>query len=448
MEDTTPDTTTTVTVFTVITGILLSVAISFFYWLKSGAKEESVLKEEEVVTAPVKQTTPKKTAPAAAKAPAKKGVKRAPTSHPLYLNMLRGHTDIIVDMNLSQSGKLLATCSGDRTVRIWNIKDIEQGKDMKYTRLPLDNEAGGAVSISPDSKAVAVLLPDSNSVQIYRLGKKTGDDCSLILTIDNIKGDLKDVAIAPTGRFIMVSTKKTKIYVYTLKGELLHSIETGQSNNAQVLVSPCNDFIGSSGFTPEVHLWAVQYSSTKQGNTTSIDYKQTKEAMDLSGHKSGVYSFAFSGDCKKAVTVSKDGTWNVYNINVSWELKEDPKLLISGTVPVSGQAYTAMSPDGRVVAISVGTSVYMFNADTTELMETLEDIHQDTITKMFFSDTGAALFTAGKDKSVRVWLNRPGMLRDIEHWKESLTKATNTSHKDRLNQQITECSDRLAALRS
>lgn len=437
------DPTTTVTVFTIISGILLSVAISFFYWLKSAPKEESVLKEEE--PAPVKQTIPNKSVPAPAKAPvSKKAPRRAPTSHPLYLNMLKGHTDVILDMNLSQSGKLLATCSGDRTVRVWNIKDIEQGKDMKYTRLPLDNESGGAVSLSPDSKAIAVLLPDSNSVQIYRLGKKTGDDCSLILTIDNIKGDLKDVAIAPTGRFIMVSTKKTKIYVYTLKGELLHTIETAQGNNGQVMVSPCNDFIGSSGFTPEVHLWAVQYK--KSG--ASMAYDQTREAMDLTGHKSGVYSFAFSGDCKKAATVSKDGTWNVYNIDVSWELNGDPKLLTSGTVPVSGPAYIAMSPDGKIIAVSVGTSVYMYNTDTTQLMETLEDIHSDTITKMFFSDTGAVLYTAGNDKSVRVWLNRPGMLRDIEHWKESLTKATNSSHKDRLNHQIKEYSVRLEALRS
>lgn len=122
-----------------------------------------------------------------------------------------------------------------------------------------------------------------------------------------IKGDLKDVAIAPTGRFIMVSTKKTKIYVYTLKGrntlilftmqhyavciicvyvfpkailprkltytpslgELLHTIETAQGSNGQVMVSPCNDFIACSGFTPEVHLWAVQYK--KSGAAMAYD---------------------------------------------------------------------------------------------------------------------------------------------------------------------------------
>ena len=67
-----------------------------------------------------------------AKAGPKKGARRtAPTSHPLYINMLRGHSDTIHDMDLDQSGKLLATASGDGTVRTWFIKDMDKGKDIK-----------------------------------------------------------------------------------------------------------------------------------------------------------------------------------------------------------------------------------------------------------------------------------------------------------------------------
>ena len=48
---------------------------------------------------------------------------------------------------------------------------------------------------------------------------------------------------------------------------------------------------------------------------TFFDDFQVREAMDLSGHKSGVYSFDFSGDTRRAATVSKDGTWRVFNID-------------------------------------------------------------------------------------------------------------------------------------
>ena len=39
-----------------------------------------------------------------------------------------------------------------------------------------------------------------------------------IIILFQIKGDLKDVSISPTGKFIIVSTGKTQVYVYSLKG--------------------------------------------------------------------------------------------------------------------------------------------------------------------------------------------------------------------------------------
>ena len=224
---------------TIIAALLVSVVLSFVYWLKNQKVVESEVQTEISATQktvndkPVKKSAPSK--PVSSKKSASR--KTAPTAHPLYVNMLRGHTDTILDMDLDQSGKLLATASNDGTVRIWYIKDMDKGKDIKYTRIPLET-APCSASISPDSKAVAVLLPVSNTVAIYRLGKKPGDDASLVATIDNIKGDLKDVAISPTGRFIMVSTVSTTVYIYTLKGELLHVIDTAQIINGQVSITP------------------------------------------------------------------------------------------------------------------------------------------------------------------------------------------------------------------
>lgn len=36
--------------------------------------------------------------------------------------------------------------------------------------------------------------------------------------------------------------------------------------------------------------------------------------MDLSGHRSSIYSFCFSADSTHAATVSKDGTWRLHRI--------------------------------------------------------------------------------------------------------------------------------------
>lgn len=43
---------------------------------------------------------------------------------------------------------------------------------------------------------------------------------------------------------------------------------------------------------------------------------KAKRAMDLTGHRSGIYSFCFSADSTHAATVSKDGTWRVHKIEL------------------------------------------------------------------------------------------------------------------------------------
>lgn len=55
-------------------------------------------------------------------------------------------------------------------------------------------------------------------------------------------------------------------------------------------------------------MWLVQYN--KAG-----DFGQTTRAFELSGHTAGVYEAAFNCDTTRIATISKDGTWKVFNIN-------------------------------------------------------------------------------------------------------------------------------------
>eukprot|EP00983_Pelagomonas_calceolata_P070240 1150706-Pelagomonas_calceolata.AAC.3 len=55
--------------------------------------------------------------------------------------------------------------------------------------------------------------------------------------------------------------------------------------------------------------------------------------MELKGHKSQVMCAAISADNKRAVTASKDGTLRVWNINVRYELEEDPKSTLVVSAP-------------------------------------------------------------------------------------------------------------------
>ena len=67
-------------------------------------------------------------------------------------------------------------------------------------------------------------------------------------------------------------------------------------------------FLFFQGFTPDVKVWEVRFN--KAGT-----YEGIRRAFELKGHKSGIYSCDFNQDSTKMVSVSKDGTWKLYNTN-------------------------------------------------------------------------------------------------------------------------------------
>lgn len=73
--------------------------------------------------------------------------------------------------------------------------------------------------------------------------------------------------------------------------------------------------------------------------------------MDLKGHKRGLHDLAFNEASNLILTSSKDGTIRLYNIDVRYNVKEDPKLL---------EKYEA--PDVELCSISQSSVAMVQNA--------------------------------------------------------------------------------------
>ena len=61
-----------------------------------------------------------------------------------------------------------------------------------------------------------------------------------------------------------------------------------------------------SGFTSDVKVWEVVYD--KSGT-----FKEVTRAFELKGHTAGVYHFSFSQGSNRMASVSKDGTWKLWD---------------------------------------------------------------------------------------------------------------------------------------
>ncbi|XP_074888461.1 transducin beta-like protein 2 isoform X3 [Buteo buteo] len=376
-------------------------------------------------------------------------------AHRLLVAALKGHSGSVSCLDFSSNGKYLASCADDRTIRLWSTRDFT-AREHRCLRANVGLDHAELVRLSPDSRvaleltqgenlvllAFIVWLANGETIRVYKMTKK--DDGSFTFTATSgdfpkkHKAPVINIGIAETGKFIMTASSDTTILIWSPKGEVLASINTNQMNNAYATVSPCGRFVASCGFTPDVKVWEVCFG--KNG-----DFREVVRAFELKGHTAGVHSFSFSNDSRRMATVSKDGTWKFWDTDVEYKKQQDPYLLLTGKCEVMEPCRIALSPDARVVAISSGTDIVVYNTRRGEEEERFLAVHGQCITDLAFDTNSRYLVSCG-DRAIRIFHNTAGHRAVVEEMETMLKKTGNKATRERLEQQISSARKALAAI--
>jgi len=424
----------------------LGVAMFLVFWKKdSQQSEETEVQEEEKPTQPAK--------PAAE--PKKRQAKESttggapPSTHRLLLANLKGHTLNVNDITFSSNGKLLASCSDDRTARLWNVNDFSE-RDHKYVRANIEYDHATCIAFSPDSKAILAGLSIEQTVRVLKLNKKKDGGPSTTITHEfdfpkAHKTKLIRVAVhaaSDGSSYVMTAGTDTSLIVWTTKGEVLERVDTLLVHNSFAAMSPCGNLVAASGFTSDVRLWQVQF---KNGQ-----FQKVARAFELKGHSAGVYSFSFTADSKRMSSVSKDGTWKIWDIDVKYAQGQEAYLLKSGSfnIPSDGvPVRTALSPDYFTFALSVGKNLNLYNAESTENEESVDNFHQENIIALaWYSDSRQLVSSAGR--SMHVWHNPVGARASLTDLSLKLKQTKSEAMKDRIREQISQTEIYLKKLNS
>lgn len=194
------------------------------------------------------------------------------------------------------------------------MKELSNAKDRKSFRVNVEYDHFEKLVWSPDSKAILGLKSYEKVIEAYRVEKRDGLFTSYAKTITFPRATENDdisLDISPNGRFVMTATNRTEIIIWDVRGNILERLDTFLMSNYAVKISTCGRFVAASGFAPDVKLWEVKFSKT--GN-----YEKTARAFELTGHKSGVWDFAFDQDSSHMVTVCKDGTFKLFDTRSKW----------------------------------------------------------------------------------------------------------------------------------
>ncbi|KAF3439984.1 hypothetical protein FNV43_RR18262 [Rhamnella rubrinervis] len=352
--------------------------------------------------------------------------------HPLDVNTLKGHGDAVTGLCFSSDGRSLATACADGVIRVFKLEDASS-KSFKFLRINLP--AGGhptALAFSEGASSIVVASQTLSGCSLYLYGEgkpsnETKQQTKLPLPeikwerhkvhdsrgILTLYGTTANYGTADGSTIIASCSEGTDITLWHGKtGKILGNVDTNQLKNNMAAISPNGRFIAAAAFTADVKVWEIVYS--KDGSV-----KEVSRVMQLKGHKSAVTWLCFAPNSEQIITASKDGSIRVWNINVRYHLDEDPKTLKMFPIPLHNSNGATLfydrlsiSPDGRILAATHGSTLQWISVETGKVLDTAEKAHDGDITCISWAPKTIpmggdgqvlVLATASVDKKVKLW---------------------------------------------
>lgn len=245
---------------------------------------------------------------------------------------LSDHTADVYCVVFSPQGDLLASGSGDKTIRLW---DARTRKTIRI--LEGHGDVVRSVAFSPDQKT---LVSGSKDQTVRLWDVATGQ---LQQTLEGHTGQVRSVAFSPDGTLLASGCTDKTARLWDARTAQLKLVLKGHTGSIEhVAFSPDGKRLASSSEDSTVRLW---------------DVATGKLRLHLKGHRGEVDSVAFSPDGKITASGSKDKSIKLWDAPTG-------KLLETLTGHTGRVESLAFSPDGNILATGGGggdTSVKLWD---------------------------------------------------------------------------------------
>lgn len=385
---------------------------------------------------------------------------------------LGGHTDRINDVAFRADGKMIASCSDDSDVRLWNVSTGELIRT-------LTSHIGQVEAVAFTPSGTILVSGAYNMIKVW--DSTTGEELASFAAHGN---QVTSLCFSSNGMALASGGYDDNVRIWSMLDYSELKTFTGHTDYVQTVAwSHNNSILASGSENDEIKLWdyeagteidtidfgnavyAVEFSPDDAllatagwdndvviRNTVGLSVEQT-----LIGHTNGVLGLAFSHDGKVLASGSYDEAFPVRLWNTSsWsditpfdtttdrvtsvEFSPDGNFLASagwngdvdiwdfgfmGPKPptiIEGGPIGCMSysPDGTLVAVdNADHGINLRNAADGSLIRTFTG-HTMELTEIAFSPDGSKLASSSQDENVTIWDVQTGealfTLTEPEYW--------------------------------
>jgi WD40 repeat protein len=329
-------------------------------------------------------------------------------------NRLEGHQDTVNAVTFSPDGRLIASASSDRSIKIWHL-------DGTLWRT-LKGHWGGVYSVNFSSdRQTLVAAGGDGIINFWDLERGT-----IIKSIKAHNEPIQTVSLSADGQLIASASWDGSVKLWNLNGELLKTIIPQKEPDAvySVSFSPIagsggaavaladsdgnieiveidrnkryswpahNGQINSVVFSPDGQLIA----SASNDGTIKIWQRRGTLVKTLKGHKSRVNSVSFSVNGQTLASTSHDGTIRIWRISDGFELD----ILQGHSGPVYSAAFSPMN-QGGLASASYDKTIKLWRKNN--LRQDLKG-HRAAVNSVSFSPDGKILVSSSQDGTVKLW---------------------------------------------